>query len=213
LAAKGSPGMWYMLFLCEANDGICVTYQQATAKQCLAFEQLPNCEFMTSIMINTDQLHHMTHLCYTYICFFTHFDLIPHQWQIMASRLNSNKQQQNSVVNCSNCQNVNTRHGIWSIQTSYYLWNTSVTHTFAPSLTLTRFRTGDKSWPLGQIGTRNSKTVLGIAATAKMWIHDMDYDQYRPATSYNTLMLHIHLLLHSLWLDSPPVTNHGLWVK
>jgi hypothetical protein len=31
------------------------------------------------------------------------------------------------------------------------------------------------------MGTGNSKTVVDNAATAKMWIQDMDSDQYRPA--------------------------------
>jgi hypothetical protein len=34
-----------------------------------------------------------------------------------------------------------------------------------------------------QIGTRNSKAVVAIAATAYLRIQDMDYDQYRPATT------------------------------
>jgi hypothetical protein len=35
-----------------------------------------------------------------------------------------------------------------------------------------------------QMGTSNSKTVVDIAATTKLWIQDMDYDQYRPAAPF-----------------------------
>jgi hypothetical protein len=48
------------------------------------------------IMINIDQLHHLKISWYSYMCFFSHFDLIPHQWQMMAFGSNKNKQQQNS---------------------------------------------------------------------------------------------------------------------
>jgi hypothetical protein len=58
------------------------------------------------------------------------------------------------------------------------------THTCASSVTLTPLITSGKWWPLGQIKTRNSKTVVGIAATAYLWIQDMDYDQFRQATSF-----------------------------
>jgi hypothetical protein len=34
-------------------------------------------------------------------------------------------------------------------------------------------------WPLGQTGKSNSKTVVGIAATGKLCIQNMNYDQYR----------------------------------
>jgi hypothetical protein len=50
-----------------------------------------------------------------YMCFFGHFDAINHQWQMMASGSNWNKQQQNSGGHCSNHIFVNSEHGIWSI--------------------------------------------------------------------------------------------------
>jgi hypothetical protein len=41
---------------------------------------------------------------------------------------------------------------------------------------------------VGKIGARNSKTVVGIAANAKLWIQDMGYDQY----TINIDQLHHH---------------------
>jgi hypothetical protein len=93
------------------------------------------CELKTWIMINIDQLHHLTHWLYPYMwCFFSHFDSIPAQWQMMACGSNR--------------------------------------------------------------GTRNSKTVVGIAGTDYLWIQEMEYDQYRPATS-GKMLVPIHLVL--LW--------------
>jgi hypothetical protein len=71
--------------------------------------------------------------------------------------------------------------------------------------TLTQFLTSGKCWPVGQIGTRSSKTVVGITATTKLWIQGMDHDQYKPATPFDTLLVPLHVLLQSLWLDSSPV--------
>jgi hypothetical protein len=67
---------------------------------------------------------------------------------------------------------------------------------------------------VGKIGTRNSKTVVGIAANAKLWIQDMGYDQYRPATSGGKILVPIHVvLLQSFWLHSLQVANDCLSVK
>jgi hypothetical protein len=173
--------------------------------------------YMVWIMINIDQLLHcLTHCWYPHMCFFGHFDSIPHQsWQMMASGSNRNKQQQDSGGHCSNGLFVNTQFGLRSILTGYYtVWHTAGAHSCASSVTLIQFLTSDKPWPLGQIGTSYSTTVMGIPATAFLWIHGMDYDQYRSATTlFDTLLVPIHVLLQSLWFNSSPVTNHGLWVK
>jgi hypothetical protein len=100
------------------NYGLCGKKKQTTAKHWWALQQPPLFEFRTCIMINSDQLHHLTHCWYPYMCFSSHFDSIPHQWQMMASVRNRNKQQQNSGGHCRNRLFVNTRHGLWSIQTS-----------------------------------------------------------------------------------------------
>jgi hypothetical protein len=42
---------------------------------------------------------------------------------------------------------------------------------------------GNDGLPVGQIGTRNINIVVGIAATAKLWIQDMGYDQHRSVTN------------------------------
>jgi hypothetical protein len=104
-----------------ANVGLWVlTQEQATAKQWWALQQPPSCEFKTWIVINIDQMHHSKISWHSYMCFFSHFDLIPHRWQLMASGSNRNKQQQNSGGHCSNCQLVvNSGHRLCSIQTSY----------------------------------------------------------------------------------------------
>jgi hypothetical protein len=117
----------------------------------------------------------LTHCWYPYMCFFGHFDLIPHQWQMMASVTNMNKQQQNSGGHCSNRHFVNTQFRLWSIKIGYTVWHTAGTHTCASLVTLIQFLTSrDKWWPLIQIGTSNSKTVVGIVATASLWIHSLD---------------------------------------
>jgi hypothetical protein len=41
----------------------------------------------------------------------------------------------------------------------------------------------------------------------------MDYDQYKPLTPFKNNLVLIHVLLQSLWLDSSPVANDGLWVN
>jgi hypothetical protein len=99
-----------------ANDGLSwVKWEQATAKQWWTLQQPPNCEFRTWTMINIDQLHHLKISWYSHLCFFSHFDLIPHQWQMMASWSNRNTKQQNSGGHGSNHQIVNSGHGLWSI--------------------------------------------------------------------------------------------------
>jgi hypothetical protein len=35
-------------------------------------------------MINIDHLPHLQIIWYSYMCSFSHFELIPHQWQMMA---------------------------------------------------------------------------------------------------------------------------------
>jgi hypothetical protein len=164
-------------------------------------------------MINTDQLHYLTHCCYPYMCFFSHFELIPHQWQMTASVTNRNEQQQNSNGHCSNWLFVNSGHGLWLTQTLYTIWHTAGTPQCALFVTLTWFLTSDKPWPLWQIATSNSKTVMGNEATATLWIQDMYYDQYRPSTLFDTLLVPIHVLRWSLWLDSSPVANDCLCDK
>jgi hypothetical protein len=133
----------------------------------------------------------------------------------MACGWNRNTKQQNSRGHCSNRIFVNSRHGLWSIYTNYTIGDSACTHTCAPLVTLTWFLTSGKCWPcvVGQTGTRNSKTVVGIAATAYLWIGDMHYDQYRPLTPLDTLFVPIHVPLWSLWLHSSPVAKDGLWVK
>jgi hypothetical protein len=66
---------------------------------------------------------------------------------------------------------------------------------------------------LGQIGTRNSKTVVGFTATANLLVQDMDSDQYRPGTPFKTKLVLIHVLLHSLSLNYSHVANDGQGVK
>jgi hypothetical protein len=95
-----------------ANDGLWVKWEQGTAKQWWTLQQPHICEFKTWIMINIDQLHHLKISWYSQMCFFSHFDLIPHQWQMMASGSNWNKQQQISGGHCSNQICVNSEHGL-----------------------------------------------------------------------------------------------------
>jgi hypothetical protein len=118
---------------------------------------------------HTYQLYHLTHCRYPSMCFFNQFDLIHHWWQMMASGSNRNEKQQNSDEHCSNCQTVNPGHGLWSLHTSYAIWHAAGTRPCASSISLTWVITSDKwCWPLGQIGTQNSKTVVGIAAATKL---------------------------------------------
>jgi cysteine sulfinate desulfinase/cysteine desulfurase-like protein len=86
-----------------------------------------------------------------------------------------------------------------------YRWATTGKNTRAQTcgaspVTLAPFLTSGKWWPVGQLGTSNSKTVVGIEATAYLWIQDMDYHQYRPAKPFKNKLAFIHLLLQSLWL-------------
>jgi hypothetical protein len=133
-----------------ANDGLWVKLEQAKAKQWWALQQPHICESRTWIMITIDQLHHKKNKLALIHMLLQSLWLYNHQWQMMASGSNRNKQQQNS---------------------------------------------GD------------------IAATAYLWIQDMDYDEYRPATPLDTLLLPIHVLFWSLWLNSSPGANDGLLVK
>jgi hypothetical protein len=48
---------------------------------------------------------------------------------------------------------------------------------------------------MGQIETSNRKTLVDIAATAKLWIQDMDYAQYRPDAPFKNKLALIHVLL------------------
>jgi hypothetical protein len=64
-------------------------------------------------------VHHLQICWYWYSGFFSHFGLIPHQWQMMAYGINRNMKQKNSGGHCSNRQIVNSGHGLWSILTSY----------------------------------------------------------------------------------------------
>jgi hypothetical protein len=95
-----------------ANDGLWVKQERGTAKQWWALQQPHICEFKTWIMINIDQLHHLKISWHSYMCFFSHFDSIHHQWQMMAFGSNWNKQQQNSGGHCSTHIFVNSRHGL-----------------------------------------------------------------------------------------------------
>jgi hypothetical protein len=64
-------------------------------------------------MINTDPMHHLKISWHSYMCFFSHFDLIPHQqWQMMASGSSMYKQQQKSGGHYSNRQIVNSGRGL-----------------------------------------------------------------------------------------------------
>jgi hypothetical protein len=65
----------------------------------------------------------------------------------------------------------------------------------------------------GSIGTRNSKTAEGIAATAYLRIQDMDHDQYRLATIGKNTCAHTCGASPVICLHSSPVANDGLWVK
>jgi hypothetical protein len=46
------------------------------------------------------------------MCIFGHFDLIPHQWQMIASGSEWNEEQQNNDGHYSNRIFVNSRHGL-----------------------------------------------------------------------------------------------------
>jgi hypothetical protein len=48
---------------------------------------------------------------------------------------------------------------------------------------------------------------------AFFWTHSMEYDQYRPAIPFDTLLVPIAVLCQSLWLHLSPLTNDGLRVK
>jgi hypothetical protein len=128
---------------------------------------------------NIDQLHHLTHCWYLYMCFFSHFDSIPHQWQMMACVADRNKHNQNSGGHCQNRLFVNRGHPVWSISILFTIWDTAGTHTCASSVTMIEFPTSDKWWPLWRIGTNTTKTMLGIPGTASLWIQGMLYYQYQ----------------------------------
>jgi hypothetical protein len=78
---------------------------------------------------------------------------------------------------------------------------------------VTPFITSDKWWPLWQNWTCNTKIIVGDTAMAYFWIHGMEYDQYRRAIVFDTLLVPVPVLLQSLWLRSSPLTNDGLSVK
>jgi hypothetical protein len=129
-----TSGKWWLLGQIGTQSSKTVVGIAATAKW----------EFRTWIMININQLRHFKICWNSYMCFFTHFDYIPHKWQTVASGSNRNTKQQNSDGHYSNHQIVNSGHGLLSIQTSYTIWHTAGTHTCASSVTLTWFLTGGK---------------------------------------------------------------------
>ena len=128
----------------------------------------------------------------------------------MASVTNRNMQQENNYVHCSNRLFLDWGHGLWSIQTCYTIWHTAGTHTCASSVTLTPYIPSDKWWPLWQICTCNSKIIMGIVATASLWLQGMQNEQYRPVLPFHTLLVPILVLLQSLWLHSSPVATDGV---
>jgi hypothetical protein len=141
-------------------------------------------------------------------------DSIFYMWQMMASGWNRKKQQHNSGGHYSNHQIVNPGHGLWSMWTCYTISKSVGSHTCASSVTLNHFFTSGKWWPLGEIQqTSNSITVVGITATAKLWIQDMDYDQWGPAWPFKSKLVLIHGLLQSLWPNFSLLANNSLWVK
>jgi hypothetical protein len=74
--------------------------------------------------------------------------------------------------------------------------------------------TKNDKWPCQcQLEASKRKMVVGISATSKLWIQGMNYDQYRPATTFKNKLGFIHVVLQSLWLTSSPVANDGQWVK
>jgi hypothetical protein len=79
----------------------------------------------------------------------------------------------------------NTGHKVWSLLTSYTIWHTGGTLTYASSVNLTLFISGDKWWPQCQIWTSNSKQNVGIVAK---WL----------LPEYRTNMINMDQLYHHL---------------
>jgi sterol desaturase/sphingolipid hydroxylase (fatty acid hydroxylase superfamily) len=77
------------------NDGICVKYEPATAKELWA---LPFSEYKTLCIINTDQLYQLTHYWYPCMSFFSPFHSIHHQGQMMAFLTNMNTSNSKIIV-------------------------------------------------------------------------------------------------------------------
>jgi hypothetical protein len=90
---------------------------------------------------------------------------------------------------------------------------TSATHIQDPQATLNHVLldsvfilsfTNDK-WPCQcQLEASKRKTVVGIAATAKLWIDD----QYRPVLPFYILLVTIHVLLDSFSFVTSRMTNN-----
>jgi hypothetical protein len=59
--------------------------------------------------------------------------------------------------------------------------------------------------PSGSNRNKQSKTVVGIVATAYLRIEDMNYDQYRSATREKKLVPIYVVLLQSFW--KPLITS------
>jgi hypothetical protein len=60
------------------------------------------------------------------------------------------------------------------------------------------FITNDKWWPfVCQLGASKRKTVVGIAATALLWIEDMKYDPNTPVLPFYILLVTINVLFHT----------------
>jgi hypothetical protein len=152
------------------NDCLSVTnrnkQQQNSIGHCSNYLFVNSGHGLWSIQVRFTIWH--TGCWYPYMCFFSHFDSIPCQWQTMSSVTNRNKPEQNSGGHCRNHLFVRTGHVLWSIQTIYTIWHTTGTHRCASPVTLIPFLPSDKPWPLWQIGTNKSKTLVGIVATASL---------------------------------------------
>jgi hypothetical protein len=165
-----------------ANDGLRVNKKQGTPKQRWALQQPHISNFRTWIMINVDHLHDLKKVGNRTCA--SSFTLTP--------LLTSGKWWPLGKTGTSNCKTVvdiAATAYLWILDMDYDQYRPATTgkntraHTCgACPVILAPFITSGKWWHVGQIGTSNSKTLVGIAVSTYLWIQDMDYDQHGPAT-------------------------------
>jgi hypothetical protein len=128
--------------------------------------------------------------------FLTHFQLLHHLFQMMASASTRSTQMENS-----GCITATTLLWINDIENDQY----RPALLFKNKLALIHVECGCwlifkcyiityfKWWPQCQLGASKRKTVVGITATTLLWINDMEYDWYRHVLSTSSC----HAILRS----------------
>jgi hypothetical protein len=159
------------------------------------------------------------------MCFFTYFDSIYHQWQIMDSVSTGSKEVETSCGHhIHDGLSVNWAHGVQSIYIDlcYLFWHSAgKQHICAFLLISICYFTNDKMMAKVSCRSKQQKNSGGHCSKRFFgeWAHiiwsilTMKYDQYRPVSPFYILLVTRNVLLHSFLLFISPMTNDGVSVN